>query len=85
MEQQLNINLKRLWELAKQGKSAEEIMTELGISDMAVLQSNLQNLMRQKGETINIPGLIDTGADDPRYTAGGERVPPEMSKDRPEK
>lgn len=80
MEQQLNINQKRLWELAQQGKDAEEIMKELNIADMATLHTALQNLMKEKGETVNVPGLIGEGSLHGEYTDKGKRVPPGMPK-----
>ena len=80
MEQHLNINEKRLWELAQQGKDANEIMKELDIADMATLKNALQNLMKEKGETVNVPGLIGEGALKSEYTDKGKRVPPGMPK-----
>lgn len=80
MEQQININMKRLWELAQQGKDAERIMKELNIADMATLQNALQNLMQEKGQTITVPGLIGEGSLKGEYTESGKRVPPGMPK-----
>ncbi|HKJ64094.1 MAG TPA: hypothetical protein VJ969_01735 [Desulfopila sp.] len=80
MEQQLNINEKRLWELAQQGKNAEAIMKELNITEMATLKNALHNLMKDKGETVNVPGLIGEGALHGEYTDNGKRVPPGMPK-----
>ena len=81
MEQQVNINMKRLWELAQQGKSADDIMKELDITDMAALKNALQGLMQEKGETVNVPGLIGKGSIHGEYTDSGERIPPGMPKD----
>jgi hypothetical protein len=78
MEHQIAINMKRLWELAHEGKSAQEIMQELDISDMATLKNALQGLMQEKGKTINVPGLIGQAAIDPRYNEKGDRIPPAM-------
>jgi len=78
MEEQIAVNMKRLWELAREGKSAREIMQELDISEMATLKNALQGLMQEKGETINVPGLIGEAAIDPRYTDKGDRIPPAM-------
>ncbi len=78
MERQLEVNMKRLWELAQEGKSASEIMAELDIRDMATLKNALQELMQEKGETVNVPGLIGDPALNPRYTSEGVRIPPAM-------
>lgn len=51
------IDMQRLWELAQQGKDAQEIMKELNISDRAELKKAVQNLVDEKGEDIHIPGL----------------------------
>ncbi len=61
MVQQKPIDLKRLWELAQKGKNAQEIMKELDISEMAPLKTAMQNLVDEKGEHINIPGLVGKG------------------------
>ncbi len=59
MVQQKPIDMKRLWELAQQGKDAHEIMQELDISEMAELKNAIQNLVDEKGEDIRISGLND--------------------------
>jgi hypothetical protein len=78
MERQIAVNMKRLWELAKEGKSAQEIMQELDITDMAALKNALQGLMQEKGETINVPGLIGEPSMEEEYTDRGHRIPPDM-------
>ncbi|MFO7605229.1 MAG: hypothetical protein R6W72_02850 [Desulfurivibrionaceae bacterium] len=85
MEQQIAINMKRLWELAKQGKSAGEIMREMNITEMATLENAMQGLMRDKAETINVPGLIGRSSVKAEYTDTGKRIPSEMIEDREEK
>ncbi len=62
MVQQKPIDLKRLWELAQQGKNAQEIMKELDISEMSALKNAMKNLVDEKGEHINIPGLVEKGS-----------------------
>lgn len=80
MEQQKQIDEKRLWELAQQGKDADEIMAELDITDRAYLKNALENIMKEKGETVNVPGLVGKGALHNEYTDSGKRVPPGMPK-----
>ena len=82
MEHQIDINMRKLWDLAKQGKSAREIMEELDISDMAALKNALQGLMQEKGETINVPGLIGEPSINAEYTESGDRIPPDMKEPR---
>lgn len=82
MVQQKIVDLKRLWELAQQGKNAQEIMRELDISEMAALKTAMLNLEEEKGEHINIPGLIGKGSVEGSYTDTGARIPPGMQKDK---
>ena len=72
------IDMKRLWEMAKSGKSAQEMMTEFDITDMGDLKRALDGLMQEKGETVAVAGL--TGAPGLRstYTDDGIRLPPAM-------
>ncbi len=83
MEQKIAI--KRLWELINEGKSAQEIMAELDISEMATLQNALQGLMQEKGKTINVPGLIGKASVNAEYTDTGKPIPSEMTEDRAKK
>jgi hypothetical protein len=78
MKQQINVNMKRLWELAQEGKDANTIMKELDITEMATLKNALQGLMQEKGEVVNVPGLIGEGAMREQYTDKGNRVPQGM-------
>lgn len=78
MEQKKRVYMERIWELAKQGKSAGEIMKVLDISDMATLKNDLQSMMQEKGETINVPGLIGEPGMEEEYTDTGARIPPGM-------
>jgi len=82
MVRQSTVDMKRLWELAEEGKDAQEIMKELNISDMATLKNALQNLVDQKGKSVNVPGLIGKGSVNQSYTDSGVRVPPGMSRDK---
>ena len=74
------IDTKRLWEMARAGKSADEMMDALDISDMGALNQALQGLMREKGETVAVPGLVGEAALRARYTDRGIRIDPEMLK-----
>jgi hypothetical protein len=78
MTEPKQIDLKRLWELAKAGKSAREIMADLDIRDMAALKQALQEVMRERGETVAVPGLIGDAGLRARYTDRGIRIEPEM-------
>lgn len=62
MVEQRPIDLQRLWELAEEGKNAQEIMQEMNISDEAALKYALQNLVDEKGEDIHIAGLEGHGS-----------------------
>jgi len=75
---QLKVNMERLYRLAMTGKTAEEIMKELDIKNRADLKNAVINLIHEKGEDIQIPGLIDEGSIEPRYTEEGIRINPEM-------
>lgn len=78
MERQKQINMEHLYRLAQAGKPAEEIMRELDITDMAAMKNALTQLMREKGEEFQVPGLIGSASINPRYTDNGIRISPEM-------
>lgn len=78
MVENTQIDMKRLWELAKAGKSADEIMNELNSRDMAALKQALQRLMQEKGETVAVAGLAGDPGLRARYTDRGIRIDPEM-------
>jgi hypothetical protein len=58
MAERVLIETERLWTLAKEGKSAEEIMAELGVSDRSAVKQKLTEMMRERGERVVVPGLI---------------------------
>jgi hypothetical protein len=74
MVENRQVETKRLWELAKAGKSAEEIMEALDIRDMALLEQALENLMREQGERVEVPGLTGRAGLRTRYTERGIRI-----------
>lgn len=78
MKQLVKIDMQHLYRLAQSGKSAEEIMKELDIRNRADLKNAVINLMHEKGEDIQIPGLIEEGSINPRYTDEGIRINPDM-------
>jgi DNA-binding CsgD family transcriptional regulator len=57
MQKLLNINKRRLWELARAGKSAREIMEAMDIKDMTILRHSLHHVMLESGESFQVPGL----------------------------
>lgn len=78
MAEKTQIDMKRLWELANAGKSVDEIMDVLDIRDMGAVKQALQALMREKGETVAVPGLIGKPGLRARYTENGIRIDPQM-------
>ncbi|MDW7773870.1 MAG: hypothetical protein SCH71_13365 [Desulfobulbaceae bacterium] len=78
MEKQQQVNIEHLYRLARSGKSAQEIMQELNINDMAALETAWEKMMREKKEDIRIPGLVGSSSINPRYTDKGIRIDPEM-------
>jgi len=78
MSETLQVEKKRLWELVQEGKSADEIMNTLNIKNMAALKQALQELFRETGETVNVPGLIGQASVRAKYTDKGIRINPEM-------
>jgi len=74
----VQIDTQRLWELAQEGKSAEEIMQTLDIQSREALKQALQEAMREKGENIEVPGLIGAPSIYARYTRDGIRIDPAM-------
>ena len=78
MVQNTQIDMKKLWELAKSGTPADEIMNELNIRDMGALKQAMQSLMQEKGETVAVAGLVGDPGLRARYTDKGIRIDPEM-------
>jgi hypothetical protein len=78
MEQRLQTDLEHLYRLTKSGKSAQEIMQELNIAEIADLQNAMMNLVQEKGEETRVPGLIGSASINPRYNDEGIRISPEM-------
>ncbi|MFO7963003.1 MAG: hypothetical protein R6U50_03695 [Desulfobacterales bacterium] len=72
------VDLKRLWELAKEGKSAQEMMKTLNLRDMESLKRSLDKLFREKGETVHVPGLIGRASVEGKHTRSGARIDPQM-------
>jgi hypothetical protein len=58
MDLQFDIHIKRLWEPAQQDNSAQEIVRELDITEMATLKNVRHGLMREQGETVTVPPLV---------------------------
>jgi hypothetical protein len=53
-------------------------METLDIRETATLKQALAKAMRQKGETVEVPGLVEVIRFRPRYTEGGIRIEPSM-------
>lgn len=68
---------KKLWEMAQNGKSAQEMMNALSL-DMGSVKEALSEIFREKGETIAVPGLIGEPALRTRYSDDGIRIDPAM-------
>lgn len=73
-----NVEMERLWELAHQGRTAEELMQEMDLKDRASLKNALEELMRQKGETDVLRGLVGRPSVNPKFTKDGIRIPPAL-------
>ena len=78
MAKYTQIEKKRLWELTRQGKSAEEMIKTLDITAMGALKQALQEVFREKGETVPVPGLIGQASVRAQYTEEGIRIDPAM-------
>jgi hypothetical protein len=51
---------------------------------MAHLENALLEMMEEKGERVNVPGLIGKASMESQYTDTGKRIPTEMTEDREE-
>ena len=72
------VDTKILWEMAKKGMSANELMKQLNISDMNKLKTAMREVMRKKGESFYIEGIIDDPSLFAQYTPEGIRISPAM-------
>ena len=68
---------KRLWEMAQNGNSAEEMMNALSL-DIGSVKEALSEIFREKGQTIAVPGLIGEPGLRTRYSDKGIRIDPAM-------
>ncbi len=73
----IQANMKRIWELAREGKSVQEIRNVLDLKDEKMVKNALVQLMAEKGENLTIDGL-DRASINPTYTGGGIRIDPAM-------
>lgn len=78
MARETAIDMKRLWELTHQGKSAQEIMQELNLSDINVVNNALEQLMHEKGIIAGEKGLPGEPSITPKYMQDGIRLTPAM-------
>lgn len=83
MIQQVRVNLEKLRKLAAQGKSVEEIMGELNISETEELKKALQGLMHET-ETDNLPVRKDSSYSIISIDESGKIVP-EKDNEKKEK
>lgn len=81
MAEYSQVDKKRLWEMAKKGHSAEELKQAFDIRDMAELQQAMQELMRETGESVVVPGLVGRASVRAQYTDNGIRISPQMLRD----
>lgn len=51
------IDKNKLYKLAREGKSAKALMKELNIKNKLTLKSSLADLMMEKGEVLQVPGM----------------------------
>jgi hypothetical protein len=75
------VDVKRLWEMAKSGMSADEIMKQFNIADKEQLKNIMMEVMREKGESVYIKGLINHPSISAEYTQDGIRISPAMLED----
>jgi hypothetical protein len=75
------VDVKRLWEMAKSGMPADEIMKHFNISDKNQLKNIMMEVTREKGESVYIKGLIDHPSISAQYTQDGIRISPAMLED----
>ena len=52
-----SVDKEAIYELAKKGLSAPEIMEQLGISTKQTLKAALADIMIEKGEVLQVPGM----------------------------
>lgn len=75
------VDRKRLWEIAQKGHSAKKIRQEFDIRNMTGLQQILQEVMRETGESVVVPGLVGRVSVKAQYTDAGILISPQMLRD----
>ena len=81
MNQHIQIDKRRFWEMANQGATAEELQKEFTIRDMTTLKQIAQAVMEEMGESVEIPGLVDRASLRAKYLEDGIRISPQMLRD----
>ena len=76
-----DFDAEKLWQFAKDGKTATELMEECGIATKQTLKNALMELMMEKGEVIKVNGLMGREIPNPKMTATGIRLSPALLSD----
>ena len=74
------INKNKLYELVKEGKSAQQIMDELNIKLKQALKSALFDLSVEKNEVLVIPGMTGRAAGNRKINKIGLQIPASQLK-----
>lgn len=69
------IDKNKLYKLAKEGRNALAIMRELKIKNKMTLKSCLADLMMEKGEVIQVPGMSARATGNRKLTKMGIIIP----------
>ncbi len=69
------INKEKLYRLASEGKSAQAIMRELDIKTKASLKSALAEVMMERGEVLQVPGIGGRRTGNRKFTKLGILIP----------
>lgn len=78
MARETAIDMKRLWELTHEGKSVQEIMQELNLSDIDAVNNALEQLMQDKGILENGGRVTGETSIKTSYMHDGIRLTPAM-------
>jgi hypothetical protein len=76
MNNRIQVEIRRLWHMVQAEKPVKEMIDDLNIPNRQALKEALLQIMRQKGEYVPVPGLIEPSDIDQRYSKLGIHIDP---------
>jgi hypothetical protein len=76
MKNRIRVEVQRLWQMVQEQRPVKAMIDEFNIPNRQALKEALLQIMRQKGEHVLVPGLIEQTDIDQRYSKEGIHIDP---------